>query len=89
MLHPNDTPIIVENSTGRVPVKKVLIIGLVMSIFNPPFIGLTYALLLAFNSDTRRTALYVALWAILWAFIYAGIFKIMLMNGYVPAYLKP
>lgn len=62
-----------ENAPVTVPLKKVLVVGLILGIFHPPVIGLIYALCFAFNKTTRRVALYVALWTIVWLIMYSFI----------------
>lgn len=59
-----------EKETKTVPVKRVLIAGIILGIFHPPVIGLVYALCFVFTKATRRAALYVAIWTIVWTVLY-------------------
>lgn len=72
-----------DNNVSAPSSRKVLVVGLVMALFNPPVTGIVYALFYAFKKETRRDALFVALWAIIWTVIYGFIFDFLLTNGHV------
>ena len=66
---------------SSVPLRKVFWVGTVMAIFNPPVVGLVFALLFAFKKETRRVALIVAIWSIIWAIIFAYIIGLLALHG--------
>src|SRR3989344_1188762 len=80
-----------ENVPNTVPVKRVLIAGLILGIFHPPVIGFVYALCFAFTKATRRAALYVAIWTIAWTVLYGfalGFLGAWISNPYVSSLTK-
>lgn len=66
---------------SSVPLRKVFWIGMVMAIFNPPVVGIMFALLFAFKKETRRVAIVVAIWSIVWAIIFAYIIGLLALHG--------
>ncbi len=80
-----------ENIPSTVPVKRVLIAGIILGIFHPPVIGLVYALCFAFTKATRRAAMWVAVWTVLWTFVYGfalGFLGAWISNPYVSSLTK-
>ena len=73
-----------NTDTGNtVPVRRVLIAGIILGIFHPPVVGLVYALCFAFTRATRRVALYVALWTVVWTVLYS-----FFIYGFLKPYIK-
>jgi threonine/homoserine/homoserine lactone efflux protein len=68
---------------GSVPLRKVFWVGIIVSVFNPPIVGLAYALLYAFRPDTRRMALYVGIWTALWTVLYGLLIHFLIGGGYL------
>lgn len=68
---------------NAVPLRKVFWVGVIVSLFNPPVVGIVYALCFLFRSETRKVALLVIVWALVWTVFYSALVGFLVSQGYV------
>lgn len=69
----------IEN--GSISTQKVFWVGILMAIFNPPIVGLVYALCFIGKKETRNLSYIVGVWAVVWTVIYYIIFRTLVSSG--------